>query len=74
MTETTQTHELPEHDIETASEERSDRFSTAAYLAGSTAFFGFIMLDHNMSVGAGIAVVGIAGMVTAVCYFILRAR
>ncbi|HWC58974.1 MAG TPA: hypothetical protein VHC44_04700 [Verrucomicrobiae bacterium] len=72
MTETTETHALPQHDIKADSVEGSNRFSTAASLAGFSAFFGFVMLDHNMSIGAGIAVVGIAGMVTAVCYFILR--
>ena len=74
MTETTQTQDLPNHDMATTSKERLHRVSTAAYLAGGTAFFGFVMLDHDLSIGAGIAVAGIAAMVAAVCYFILRAE
>jgi hypothetical protein len=74
MTNANQTQEIQTDEVETAAEGRSGRVETAAYLAGFSAFIGFVMLPRDATIGTGIAIAGIAGMVAAVCYFILRAR
>jgi hypothetical protein len=74
MTNENQTQAIQADEIENATEERSGRVETAAYLAGFSAFFGFVTLPKEATIGTGIAFVGIAGMVAVVCYFILRAR
>ena len=74
MTSENQTQAIQADQIENATDERSDRVGTAAYLAGFSAFIGFVMLPKEATIGTGIAFVGIAGMVAAVCYFILRTR
>jgi len=38
------------------------------------AVVGFVSIDPNASVGAGMGYFGLAGMVTFVCYFILRSK
>ena len=72
MTNVNQTQEREAGDTQTPASERSHRVETAAWLAGVSAFMGFLTLNSNASIGAGIAIVGLAGMVTLVCYFILR--
>lgn len=76
MSETTSTREMTGQKIETepSAQERSHRVTAVAWLAGLSAFFGFNALSKDASLGAGIGVLGVAGMVTAVCYFILRQR
>jgi hypothetical protein len=74
MTNVSQTQEMQTDQMEVAAEERSHRVTTTAWLAGASAFLGFMTLESKATIGAGIAFVGIAGMVAVVCYFILRAR
>ncbi len=74
MTNVNQTQEIQADDLEIVAEERSNRVETAAWLAGVSAFLGFITLNSQASIGAGIAFVGVEGMVAVVCYFILRTR
>lgn len=76
MSETTNTREMTGQKIETESsaQERSHRVTAVAWLAGLSAFFGFNALSMNASLGAGIGMLGITGMVTTACYFILRQR
>lgn len=75
MTNTNQTQETEADEI--ADEARSGRVWTAAFLAALSAYFGFmvlLLLPKETTVGTGIAIAGIASMVAAVCYFIVRAR
>jgi hypothetical protein len=50
------------------------RIVTVAWLAGLSAFFGFTKIGTIVSLGAGIAFVGVAAMVTLVCWMILQKR
>jgi hypothetical protein len=79
MTTANQTREATAADYaptpaEIAAEERSNRVGTAAWLAGLSAFFGFMTFSNVNTIGAGIAFVGVAAMVTVVCCFILRSK
>lgn len=51
---------------------RAHRVTATAWLAGITAVVALGTMSSTATIGAGLAVIGIAGMVTAVCYFILK--
>jgi len=79
MTNANQTQEATAADYaptpaEIAAEESSNRVTTAAYLAGFSALFGFMNFSNVTTIGAGIAFASIAAMVTVVCCFILRSK
>ena len=51
---------------------RSQRVTTAAWLAGITAVIALGDLKSDASLGAGLAVVGVSTMVAFVCFIIVR--
>lgn len=61
----------PAHE-ESASTARPRRVAAVAWLTGITAVIALATLSDGASVGMGLGVIGVSGMVTAVSYFILR--
>jgi len=53
---------------------RSQRVSAVAWLAGITAVVALGILSQGATIGMGLGVIGVSGMVVAVSYFILRDR
>ena len=51
---------------------RSERVTTVAWLTGITAVVALGVLSTDASVGMGLGILGVSGMVAAVSYFILR--
>ena len=77
MTNANEKQEIEADEVESVDEARSNRVWTAAFLAALSAYFGFmvlLLLPKETTIGTGIAIAGIASMVAAVCYFIVRAR
>ena len=57
---------------ESAPTARSGRVTTVAWLTGITAVVALGTLSTGASVGMGLGILGVSGMVAAVSYFILR--
>ena len=51
---------------------RSQRVSAVAWLAGITAVVALGILSQDATIGMGLGVIGVSGMVAVVSYFILR--
>jgi len=61
----------PAHE-ESAATAKSQRVKIVAWLTGVTAVVALAVLSDGASVGMGLGVIGVAGMVVAVSYFILK--
>ena len=59
---------------ESATATKPDRVSTVAWLTGITAVVALMVLSDSPSVGTGLGVIGVCGMVAVVCYLVLRDR
>ncbi len=57
-----------------ASTARAERVSTVAWLTGITAVVALGLLSQSATIGMGLGVIGVCGMVVSVSYFILRER
>jgi hypothetical protein len=57
-----------------SSEVMPKRVKAVIWLVGITAVIGFAVLDDGPSIGAGLGIMGIAGMVLFVSYLLLRDR
>jgi hypothetical protein len=66
------TNQMIDAEREQRATARAHRVTATAWLAGITAVVALGTMSSSATIGTGIAVVGIAGMVTAVCYFILK--
>lgn len=66
------TNQMTDAEREQLAAARAQRVTAAAWLAGITAVVALGTMSSTATIGAGLAVIGVAGMVTAVCYFILR--
>lgn len=74
MTEATTNQISASEQDESTATAKSHRVTTAAWLAGVTAVVALGTMSSSASVGAGLGVIGVSGMVALVCYFILRDR
>lgn len=72
MTTTTETPAANPPREETKSEDRSHRITIVGWLAGITAVIAILNVGDNASVGTGLGVIGISGMVAFVSYTILK--
>jgi hypothetical protein len=59
---------------ESAAAKKSQRVNTVAWLAGITAVVALLAMSESPSVGMGLGVIGVCGMVAFVCYMLLRDR
>jgi hypothetical protein len=59
-------------DEESTSQARSQRVSAVAWLTGITAVCALGILSGGATVGMGLGVIGIAGMVSIVSYLLLK--
>lgn len=66
------TDQLTDAEREQRAAARAQRVTATAWLAGITAVVALGTMSSTATIGSGLAVIGVAGMVTAVCYFILR--
>lgn len=57
---------------ESTSQERSQRASAVAWLTGITAVCALGILSEGATIGMGLGVIGVAGMVSIVSYLLLR--
>jgi len=57
---------------ESAATAKSRRATAVAWLAGTTAVVALGTLTTGASVGMGLGILGVSGMVAAVSYFILK--
>lgn len=74
MTEaTTNQMSASEQDERTATA-KSHRVTTVAWLAGVTAVVALGTMNGEATIGAGLGVIGVSGMVALVCHYILRDR
>jgi hypothetical protein len=53
---------------------RSHRIVVVAWLAGVTAVVALGTMDGSATVGTGLGVIGVSGMITIVSWLILKAR
>jgi hypothetical protein len=74
MADSCEHHASDSDRMESAAAKRSQDVTVAAWLAGVTAVVGFLTLGTDATFGSGFGAVGISGMVTIVCYLILRAK
>ena len=72
MTTTTETQATNPPREETPSGDRSLRITAVAWLAGITAVVALVNLGDAASIGTGLGVIGISGMVAFVSYTILK--
>lgn len=61
-------------DDEGASRKRSQRVNAVAWLAGITAVVALGILGQAATIGTGLGVIGVSGMVVGVSYLILNER
>ena len=66
------TNQMTDAEREQQAAARAHRVTATAWLAGITAVVALGTMSSSATIGTGLAVIGVAGMVTAVCYFILR--
>jgi len=59
---------------ESAAKVKSQRVTTVAWLTGVTAVVALLTLSNSASVGMGFGVIGVCGMVSVVCFLLLRDR
>jgi hypothetical protein len=59
-------------DDEGSAATRSQRVNAVAWVAGATAVVALGILGQDASIGTGLGVIGVSGMVVGVSYLILR--
>ena len=57
---------------ESAAAARSQRVSAVAWLTGITAVVALLIMSEGATVGMGLGVIGVSGMVAIVSYLLLR--
>lgn len=74
MTDATTNQMSAAEQDERTSAAKSHRVTTVAWLAGVTAVVALGTMNGDATIGAGLGVIGVSGMVALVCYLILRDR
>jgi hypothetical protein len=59
---------------ESAGNVKSQHVTTVGWLTGITAVVALLSLSNSASLGMGVGVLGVCGMVAVVCYLLLRNR